>query len=360
MKRCYSLAAGLVLLCAVSPAGAADLVSPITKAHAPLSGAAVACRPLPEPVISLNSQPYYTDGAFSVIDPEKLAREQAAAKPLNQLLNLVQQAANDHRRGKPGAAACALAALDSWARAGALLGAFTLQGSYQRKWTLGGAALAYLSIRDAPNLPPETIARVNAWIGKVGRAVRPYYDKRAIANQNNHDYWAGLTVAAAGLVADDRAMVEWGVSRLRQAMTVVTAEGGLPRELARKRMALHYHLFSLPPLAALARIAEANGMALNASEQAALDRLARFTFEATQDPARIAMLAGEPQDDPFLKGRPALVQGAGLELWLLTKPANQGVSRPASEPALDAALKAFRPYRMSWLGGDIQALWAAP
>jgi len=127
----------------------------------------------------------------------------------------------------------------------------------------------------------------------------------------------------------------------------------LPRELARKRKALHYQLFSLPPLAALARIAEVNGLGLSANEQAALDRLARFTFEATQDPARIAMLAGEAQDDPFLKGRPALVQGAGLELWLLTKPGG-----PASELEIDAALKAFRPYRMSWLGGDISALWA--
>lgn len=352
MNRCRFLAAGLILLCAASRAGAVDLVSPIATAHAPLAGAAVTCKPLPEPVISLKSQPYYSDGAYSVIDPVKLAAEQAAAKPLDQLLNVVQSAANDYRRGKPGAAACALAALDAWARAGALLGEFTQQGAFQRKWTIGGAALAYLSLRDAPDLPPEATARVSAWIGKVGRAVRPYYDKRSVANQNNHDYWAGMTVAAAGLVAADREMVEWGVSRLRQAMTVVTAEGGLPRELARKRMAVHYQLFSLPPLAALARIAEVNGLGLSASEQAALDRVARFTFEATQDPTRIAALAGEAQDDPFLKGRPALVQGAGLELWLLTKPGG-----PESEPMVNAALQPFRPYRMSWLGGDIAALW---
>lgn len=335
-------------------AGAADLVSPIATAHAPMAGATVACKPAPEAVINLKSQPYYSDSSFSKVDPEAFKREQEAAKPLDQFLNVIQSAANDHRRGKPGAAACALQALDAWASKGALLGDFTLQGSYQRKWTVGGAALAYLGIREADGLPMEAKARVERWLGEVGRAVRPYYDKRSASNRNNHDYWAGLTVAATGLAANDRAMVEWGVARLRQGLSDVAGDGSLPREIARKQMALHYQLFSLPPLAVLARISEVNGMALSASQQAALDRLARFTFAATQDTAEIARLAGAAQDDPMLRGRPALVQGVGLELWLLTKPGGT-----ASEAEIDAALKPFRPYRMSWLGGDVAAIWAA-
>lgn len=357
MFRRGFLAAGLsaaVLLAAVAAAGAADLVSPIATDHAPLSGGPAVCKPAPEPVMSLKSQPYYSDSSFSKVDPEAYKREQDAAKPLDQFLNVIQSAASDHRRGKPGAAACGLQALDAWANAGALLGEFTLQGSYQRKWTVGGAALAYLGIRDADGLPPERKARVERWLGEVGRAVRPYYDKRSASNRNNHDYWAGLTVAATGLAANDRAMVEWGVARLRQGLSDVAADGSLPREIARKQMALHYQLFSLPPLAALARIAELNGMGLNAEEQAALDRLARFTFAATQDASEITRLAGIAQDDPMLRGRPALVQGVGLELWLLTKPGGA-----ASAPEIDAALKPFRPYRMSWLGGDVAALWAA-
>lgn len=349
-----SLIAWAFLSLSASPALAQGLVSPISTEHAPYAGANVACKPAPAPVLSLKSQPFYSDGSYSKVDPEAFKREQEAAQPLDDFLRVVQSAATDHRRGKPGAAACALAALDAWASAKALLGEFTQQGGFQRKWTIGGAALAYLSLREAEGLDASAKARVAAWLGEVGRAVRPYYDKRPAANRNNHDYWAALAVAATGLAANDRAMVEWGVARMKLGLSDIAADGSLPREIARKQMALHYQLFSLPPLAAVARIAEVNGMGLTDKERAALDRLARFTFAATQDQTEIARLAGIAQDDPMLRGRPALVQAVGIELWLLTK-----AGGPASEPEIDAALKPFRPYRMSWLGGDVAALWGA-
>ncbi|HEU0070182.1 MAG TPA: alginate lyase family protein [Alphaproteobacteria bacterium] len=352
MRR--SLIAWAFLSLSASPLSAQGLVSPISTDHAPYAGANAACKPAPTPVLSLKSQPYYSDSSYSKVDPEAFKREQEAAKPLDDFLRVVQSAATDHRRGKPGAAACALKALDDWAAVKALLGEFTQQGGFQRKWTVGGAALAYLGIRDAEGLDADMKARVAAWLGEVGRAVRPYYDKRPAANRNNHDYWAALSVAATGLAANDRAMVEWGVARLRLGLSDIAADGSLPREIARKQMALHYQLFSLPPLAAVARIAEVNGMGLNEKEQAALDRLARFTFAATQDQTEINRLAGIAQDDPMLRGRPALVQGVGIELWLLTKPGGA-----AAEREIDAALQPFRPYRMSWLGGDVAALWAA-
>lgn len=345
---------GAFLSLSASPALAQGLVSPIATDHAPYAGANAACKPAPAPVLSLKSQPFYSDSSYSKLDPEAFKREQEAAKPLDDFLRVVQSAATDHRRGKPGAAACALAALDSWASAKALLGEFTQQGGFQRKWTIGGAALAYLSLREAEGLDGQAKARVAAWLGEVGRAVRPYYDKRAATSRNNHDYWAALAVAAAGLAAQDRAMLEWGVARMKLGLSDIAADGSLPREIARKQMALHYQLFSLPPLAAVARIAEANGMGLSATERAALDRLARFTFAATQDQTEINRLAGIAQDDPMLRGRPALVQGVGIELWLLTK-----TGGAAAELEIDAALKPFRPYRMSWLGGDVAALWAA-
>src|SRR5947209_7853472 len=44
-------------------------------------------------------------------------------------------------------------ALASWAAAGALLGQVNQQGAYEREWTLGSLALAYLKMRDAPMIP---------------------------------------------------------------------------------------------------------------------------------------------------------------------------------------------------------------
>ena len=88
-------------------------------------------------------------------------------------------------------------------------------------------------------------------------------------------------------------------------------------------------------------------MTLPPEDEAALERLTGFVLAAAKDPSRIGALAGVPQSDPWLKGRPPLSEAAGLEIRAQARP----------DAALEAALAPFRPYRMRWLGGMVTGQW---
>lgn len=318
---------------------------------APLS--ARPCQAPPEPVRSLMSEPFYTDGRFSTPDPARLAADTEASRPLRDWLAAIQRPAERWVALRQDAEAdCALRLLDAWAEAGALLGTFNRQGGYHRKWTLGGAALAFLAVRDAPSATPERTARIGAWLGQVARQVQPVYDRPSPRNpdpaqaselRNNHVVWAGMAVAAAGVAAGDPALLAWGMGKGAVFLDAVTPEGAHPQEILRGRMALYYHLFALQSAAALARLGEAGGQPFDAARADALARFARFTYAATQDTARIAALAGEPQGH-LTNPRPWLRDGLGFE-----------IIRPRVAPP--EALAPFRPYRSGWLGGNVTLLW---
>lgn len=318
---------------------------------APLS--ARPCPAPPEPVRSLMSEPFYTDGRFSTPDPARLTADTEASRPLRDWLAAIQRPAERWVALRQDAEAdCALRLLDAWAEAGALLGTFNRQGGYHRKWTLGGAALAFLAVRDAPSATPERTARIGAWLAQVARQVQLVYDRPGPRNpdpaqaselRNNHVVWAGMAVAAAGVAAGDAALLAWGMGKGVVFLDAVTPEGAHPQEILRGRMALHYHLFALHSAAALARLGEAGGQPFDAARADALARFARFTHAATQDTTRIAALAGAAQGH-LTDARPWLRDGQGFE-----------IIRPRVAPP--EALAPFRPYRSGWLGGNVTLLW---
>jgi len=121
----------------------------------------------------------------------------------------------------------------------------------------------------------------------------------------------------------------------------------LPLELARGRLALHYHLFALEPLAVLETMARANGAEISAREEAALRRLTSFTFRALDDPSEIARLARAEQQDDWLKGRSPMTGAGAAEIWLGRHP----------DAAMDAKISPFRPYQLRWLGGNVSLLF---
>jgi poly(beta-D-mannuronate) lyase len=366
MRRRPLFAAPLLLVAPGCAAAPQRLASPIDadaiRRLRPQPARARNCVAPPAPVVALDSQPFYTDRSFSVVDPARLAADTAASLPLRHFLDAAQRGAEDWLRGAPPeAAGCAIAALDAWAKGGALLGAFNRQAGYHRKWALAGAATAFLAVRDAPGLDPAAAARVAAWLGAVGRLVQPGYDRIPApgagvhSSLNNHATWAGYAVAAAGVAAGDRAQLDWGTARLSLTLGQVDAAGALPQELRRGRMALNYHLFTLAALAPLLRLAEANGHRLPPAEEAALDRLVRLVAAALADPARMGALANAPQghltEDPRFDDVTRYARAAqGLEVL-------QGRRR---DPALEPLLAPRRPLRQSWMGGNVTLLWGPP
>jgi poly(beta-D-mannuronate) lyase len=317
------------------------------------------CVAPPPAVTALESQGFYTDRRFSEPDPARLDADAAAARPLRGFLDAAQRGAEDWlRTASPDAAACALAAIDRWAREGALLGPFNRQAGYHRTWTLAGAATAFLAIRDAPGLETEALARASAWLGDVARRVTPVYERiappreTAQESRNNLATWAGFAVAAAGVAAGERLLLDWGRARLTFTLGQVNGAGALPEEVRRGRMALHYHLFSLWALAPLLRIAEANGLRLSVAEDAALARLVALVVGSIAEPERMAAIAGVPQghlrEDARFDSRTRFARDShGLEVL-------QG---RRLDPALERLLAPIRPFRHAWLGGPVTLLW---
>ena len=345
-----ALLALLLAGCATPPV-AETLPGPFTRPGPAQPLSVRPCPAPPAPLTTLMSEPFYTDGAFSVPDPARLAADTEASRPLREWLDAMQRPTERWVALRdPAQADCALRQLEAWAEGRALLGAFNRQGGYHRKWALSGAAIAYLALRDAPAATQERQARIGAWMAEVARPVAAFYDRppprqpQATSELlNNHIAWAGLAVAASGVAAGDRALLRRGMEFGETFLAQVTPEGAHPQELARGRLALHYHLFALQAAAALARIGEAAGEPLSPAGRAALDRFARFTHAQALDPSRIAALTGAAP--ARLTGdRPWLAEAHGIEVW-------------ARDPAIRATLQPFRPYRARWLGGGVTLLW---
>jgi poly(beta-D-mannuronate) lyase len=245
------------------------------------------------------------------------------------------------RPAQPAEAARTVEALAVWARARALLGTVNQQGEYEREWTLAGLALAYLRVRDAPGVEAGERISVERWLVKIAEAVQPNYGRaNRLSSANNHAYWAGLAVAAAGAAAQNRTLFDWGLGEARIGIAQVRADGFLPLELERKALALHYHLFALAPLVMTAELARANGIDLYKEGDGAIRRLAERTIAGLADPAPFATAAGAVQEVK----RP--LRGADLA-W-----AEPYFAR-FHDRRLAPLLAAARPLRDDRLGGDL-------
>jgi poly(beta-D-mannuronate) lyase len=308
------------------------------------------CGPPPPAVRNIEAQPFYSDANFSVVDPARYALNQAAVRPLTEFTRQAASLADLWQRARPSVpepALCVVRWLDAWARDEALLGRVTNQGGYERKWTLAGLALAWLRVRDAPGVEREAAARITRWFARVANAVKPHYERMSRTDaRNNHAYWAGLAVAAAGVAADDRALLEWGIGRARLGIEQIDADGALPLELARASKALHYHLFSTMPLVMTAELAAANGVDLYAERDGALHRLIARTLDGVDNQAWFARRTGQAQD--FVGGR---ITGANLA-WV------EPYFARFSDRRRQALLDRFRPMSHRWLGGSLTLTYA--
>lgn len=311
-----------------------------------------ACPVAPEPVADVLAEPFYSDAAGSILDHVRYAARVEAVKPLSQFIDVVARGSDGWLVAQPAqldAARCGLAALDRWASAGAMLGRVTSQGGYERKWVLGGAALAYLHLRQAAGLDPATAARIEAWIRRLAYEIKTYYDRppgrSAVSDKiNNHLYWAALATAASAVVADDRALFDWAMGKTRFALGQVEPDGTLPLEIARAGKALHYHVFSVTPLVVLAELAAANGIDLYGERNEALRRLVARVVADLGGAGHIERLTGTPQD--FVGSLSGWNLG-WAEIWYAR----------FRDPELLPLLRRYRPMRNSWLGGDMTSAY---
>jgi poly(beta-D-mannuronate) lyase len=240
------------------------------------------------------------DPTHSIVDPVRMAAYTRAAEPVKEAGRQIVKAADTYRQtGSRAAAQCVVDRTLALAKADSFTGRMSSQQSYYVQGWIGGAiAIAYLKVEGSGLVKPQQTAVVAPWLMKVGAATRSFYDPRTAKGeaQNNHDYWAGVELAAIGILANDRADFDWGIHTYHVGVGMIRPDGTLPLEMERGARALHYHLYALAPLVMLAEFGAANGMDLYGVDGGALHRLVKVCVAGMADPTPFATATGVQQE----------------------------------------------------------------
>lgn len=305
------------------------------------------------PVITLETQSKYkqTDTSRATIDETANENYLKAVVPLRAYAKGLVKIANDYVRPppkNPAAAVCALDWLEHWASANAMTDMRSKQALYNLGQTLGGFALAYLQIRNAPDLPTDKKKRVEAWLRALGKQVVNFMDNNhEVSGRNNHRYWAGLAATAAGIATDDARLAQWGIDSARIGLSQITPEGTLPLEISRGKRARDYHIYAAEPLTATAELARSRGVDLYTENNGALKRLVDRVVASLNDPSFFDKATGIKQEPFPDNGTVPANRIAWLEIHQARFPS----------PRVEAVLASRRPLASSGLGGDLTLLF---
>ncbi|HTY85143.1 MAG TPA: alginate lyase family protein [Silvibacterium sp.] len=260
---------------------------------------------LPHDIVAYD---YYSDSKHSVIDPARHAAYQAAAKPFLAIEEATEQAADNFQNsGSREAAACAAQILLAQSQANAMTGSMSSnQAYYVQNWALGALTVVWLKVRPAGpsslGLSPAQTAALTSWMKTVAAQVEDYFEKQhekaSGSGRNNHFYWAGFAVMAAGIASNDRGLYDWGVGTYKFGVDQIQPDGTLPLEMGRGQRALHYHLFALAPLVTMAELASANGDELYTYDHSRLKLLVNVSVAGLADNRFFVEKSGVAQDTP--------------------------------------------------------------
>jgi poly(beta-D-mannuronate) lyase len=257
-----------------------------------------------EPVISLGFGSRYAEDSVSRsdFDEEGDKAVTAALKPIDDFVadlarqtDLMNDPETDPELAQ-AAAACVRDRLLAWAEADALSDLRTQGAHLSAPSRVGGLAFAYAALRaHAPDAAPD--AAIEAWLLERARQTMLYFDEDAPpkASQNNLRAWAALAVARIGLTLDDAELIDWAAASVRLVACTVDADGSLPNEMWRGKLALHYQLHAVAPLVTTAALLDEERPGLFDACERAIPRIVEFTMAALEEPALVEKITGKAQ-----------------------------------------------------------------
>jgi poly(beta-D-mannuronate) lyase len=311
------------------------------------------CETPDTPVITLDTQSKYKqdDTQRANIDEDAEETYSEAVEPLRAYGRNLVKIANAYVKSNPkntAAAVCTLTWLDAWASANAMTDMRSKQAHFNLGQALGGFALAYLQVRNAPGLATDQKQRVEAWLKTLGQKLVGFMDKnKAASGRNNHRYWAGLGATAAGLASDEKTLSRWGLDSARIGLGQITPEGTLPLEMKRGKRARDYHIFAAEPLVTTAELARSQGIDLYAEHNGALQRLVDRVLASLDNPSFFEKATGTKQEAYPGDGTVPSSRIAWLEIHQSRRPS----------PEAEAVLSKKRPTGSSEIGGNTTLLF---
>ncbi len=298
------LALSTVLMIPLAANAAEPLRSPWDGKDVKLTDASYACPAIVHLSPDLTTDRFYSDAKSSIIDPEKWKAYVATSGPYKALGQQIVDAADAYRTtGSREAVQCALEHMQAAAKDGVFTGKMSSnQAYYVQGWVIGAIAIAYLKVRGSGLITAEQAHEILPWIVTVTHQTMDYYDARRQKGtgdaENNHLYWAGVEISAAGIAANDRKLFDWGMDAYKIGVAQIEPDGSLPLEMRRGQRALHYHLYAVAPLVYLAEFGEDNGLNLYAEHNYALKKLAVLSTQGLEDNSFFTKNAGIAQDTP--------------------------------------------------------------
>jgi poly(beta-D-mannuronate) lyase len=205
---------------------------------------------------------HYLSGSNGPVNPA----EAVATRVYGEFERRISAGMNQYlATGNHAESACALAQLDDWAKAHALLNydrKDSTQAWFQVEWTLSSAAIAESVLVNDATLDAAQQKRIIAWLDTV--AHKDIGFEQPNDTNNNHHYWRALAATAVGVVASDDVLFRFGIQAYVTAIAEIDTRGAFPKEMARHENAIHYQGFALQPLVLIAEFATRQGFPLYA------------------------------------------------------------------------------------------------
>jgi poly(beta-D-mannuronate) lyase len=281
---------------------AASLRSPWDGVKVDVTDASYSCPPAFSVPRDLVMDGFYRldDPTHSIIDPVRQAAYNKAAEGVKGAGEAIVAAADKFRTtGSRAAALCSLKLINALVAQDSMAGKMSSnQAYYVQGWVAGAIGIAYLKMRGYGFSTPSEEAAVAAWLKRVASQTMSFYKNMTAddGNRNNHFYWAGIEIAAIGVVANDPSDFDWGMKAYNNGVDRIQLDGTLPLEMKRGSRALHYHLYALAPLVLLAEFGEANGIDCYARDKGALHLLVKTSVQGILNPSLFERATGVKQE----------------------------------------------------------------
>ena len=212
---------------------------------------------IPPPTGVMDIPHHYLSGSNGPINPA----EAVATRVYTDFEHRITAGMNQYlATGSHAESACALAQLDTWAKANALLNYTREESSqawYQVEWTLSSAGITDSVLVNDATLNPAQQKRVTEWLRTA--AHKDISFEKPTDTNNNHHYWRALAATSIGIVSSDNELYRFGIQAYTNAIAEIDPRGAFPKEMARHENAIHYQGFALAPLVLIAEFATRQG-----------------------------------------------------------------------------------------------------
>jgi poly(beta-D-mannuronate) lyase len=312
---CVLMAAAAGLACGRPALGETRLAGSMLTVSVPPN--ADACDVIAPPARRIETASKYdqTVASRSVIDTAAAAARNATMRPIDEAIRRFQAMASARDRSlNPGAVdRCIALNARRWAEAASLTDMASTDANLTRDRVMAAFADVLVSAQ-AKSSQPAADTSVDEWLRSIAFQTMRFYDWKAgtMSRQNNHRYWAGLSVGRIGYLLGDAQMTAWAQNSLEIGLCQIDQEGFLPLELQRGAKAYDYHLYAYIALRSLDDLLQSSprpGARTCRENLARLDRRIGNSFDAA---AAFEKRTGMKQDAPARRNLVVATRMAGM------------------------------------------------